>query len=216
MTAILENLVGIVRDEATKLDPKNLANLHQDTFRNGIAKLFTASAASEPGDQPKPIPDTIAETILVPLDLGEIVLAATDGTATIAKAMNTFKGHISDDFKDYGTDKPSGPTSQQAVTCYEPRKDATHADMFGSLGNDLDKLCLTQGQIIDFCKNHPDKLLLEECSNLFLFKVGAKYFVARVRVSEFNLLEAHVYRFESPGVWHTNYRRRVVVPQLQA
>lgn len=214
----LKNLTDIVKEEAAKLSKDALASVDPDMFREGIAKLLTSSAGSESNDQPKPIQGTIA--ILAPLDLGETVIGETDGTATIAQAADVFTGYLDSDFKNWKTDKPSSPTAAQALSVYEMRKDATFKQMYDSLGADRDALCLTQAQIIEFCKKHRDKLRQDGYATFFLFKIdrpegkGPEYFVACVDVDERGL-GAVVYRFDGPGVWGAGGRRRVVLPQLQ-
>ena len=92
-------------------------------------------------------------------------------------------------------------------------KDATFAQMFGSLKADLDKLCLTQHQIKTFCEKHQNLLRADGYGTFFLFKGEGQFFVADVRVRS-DGLRVYVYRFGYDFVWHAGGRHRVVVPQL--
>ncbi|HTX87315.1 MAG TPA: hypothetical protein VMC41_04615 [Candidatus Nanoarchaeia archaeon] len=103
-------------------------------------------------------------------------------------------------------------TPQMKVAVYELVRDAKFVDIFTSLSSDLDRLCLTQGQIIEFCRNHSEDLSRDGITS-FLFKVNGEYFVADVRVRSDGLY-ARVCRFGDGGVWRGGYRPRVVVPQL--
>ncbi|MCR4279879.1 MAG: hypothetical protein NUV82_00430 [Candidatus Komeilibacteria bacterium] len=85
--------------------------------------------------------------------------------------------------------------------------------MFGSLGADLDRLCLTQHQIKKLCKKHANWLRADGYGTFFLFKVEDRYFVARVRVYSDGLYP-YVHLLEYDAVWHGEYRYRVVSPQL--
>jgi len=153
-------------------------------------------------------------TILRLLTKGEsIVIESSDGSETLANARETFKSWIDSDFKKWGTDKPSVATEDTAVQVYEMVKDATFAQMFGSLGTDLDKLCLTQHQIKTFCKKNSQWLRQNGDATFFLFKVEEQFFVAAVRVRSGGL-DVLVDRFEYDSVWSAECLHRVVVPQL--
>lgn len=147
----------------------------------------------------------------------EIAIETCDGAQTIAAAKETFKSGIDDDFKNWGTNKPGAATQRTPVEVHELVKDATFAQMFGSLGTDLDKLCLTQHQIKLFCEVHKEWLRKDGYGTFFLFKVEDQFFVALVHVSSDGLsVDVHVCRFEDGGVWPAGRARRLVVPQLNA
>ncbi len=160
----------------------------------------------------KPVP-VLRETILKPLYVGEeIVVSETDGSETMANASQVFTGYLDPDFKNWGTDQPYCATNAQSVTVYEMCENATFADMFGSLGADLNQLCMTQSQIIKFCVDNRNKLRTQGYATFFLFKANGEYFVAYVLVDS-GWLEAYVHRFDYSRVWIADDRHRVVVPQ---
>jgi hypothetical protein len=142
-----------------------------------------------------------------------IIIDACDGTETLATAQEIFMSGIDSDFKNWGTNKPGIATTETAVEVHEMVKDTTFAQMFGSLGTDLDRLCLTQHQIKTFCKKHPNWLRADGYATFFLFKVDNQFFVAYVRVDS-DGLRVNVDRFEDAYVWHAESAPRVVVPQL--
>jgi len=144
-----------------------------------------------------------------------IIISACDGTHTLAKAKNVFKSYISSDFKDWGLNKPGKRTEETAVEVHEMVKDATFAQMFGSLGADLDKLCLTQHQIEIFCEDHSGWLRIDGYTTFFLFKEDERFFVAGVGVGSGGL-GVDVDRLEDGRVWRADRRRRLVSPQLIA
>jgi len=152
--------------------------------------------------------------ILRLLTKGEsIIIDSCDGSETLANAKETFKAGIDGDFKNWGTNKPSNRTEETAVAVHEIVKDATFAQMFGSLGTDLDKLCLTQHQIKNFCKKHSNLLRTNGYATFFLFKVEDQFFVASVGVDSGGL-SVSVYGLERDDVWNARCAPRVVVPQL--
>ncbi len=85
--------------------------------------------------------------------------------------------------------------------------------MFNSLSTDLDKLCLTQDQIIEFCTNHPSWLRQDGYGTFFLFKVKDEFFVCSVHVRDGGLCVG-VDRLADGCVWDADGAHRVVVPQL--
>ncbi len=142
-----------------------------------------------------------------------ITIGATDGQGTIAEAKDTFPGWIDDDFVNYGTKVKGQPKKATKVQVYEMIKDGTYAQIFGGFGENLDRLCLSQDQIICFCRDQAKWLRSDGYGTFFLFKVNGEFFVAYVfRYSDG--LKVRVYRLSCGNVWDAGYRHRVVVPQL--
>lgn len=142
-----------------------------------------------------------------------LFLDECDGQQTIANSKNIFYS-IDSDFKNYGANKKGVSTPKTPVEVHELIKDGTFSQIFGSLNLDLDKLCLTQDQILNFIKNHKSWLRTDGWGIFFLFKSGEKFFVAFVRVDSLGLY-VHVHHFDHDRVWLAERRRRFVVPQLE-
>jgi len=142
------------------------------------------------------------------------VIKATDGKRYLANAKETFK-YISATYQSKKLDLQGfiPPTPDISTNVYELVDDATYAQIFGSLSNDLDKLCLTQDQIEEFCLTHPDQLRAEPYPTLFLFKANADFFVAIVVVHSYGLVII-IDKFGINERKNSDYRQRVVVPQL--
>lgn len=147
---------------------------------------------------------------LRPISGAEILtLEPTDGTETIAQARDLFTGRLLDpDFKDWGCDVKSEPTGKVNVIVHEMVKDETFAQIFSGLSEDLDKSCLTQAQIVQFMKKYRRWLRTDGYATFFLFKVGSKFFVARVRLYSDGRREAYVYHFLDD---HVGLPRTVIV-----
>ncbi len=147
------------------------------------------------------------------LSKGEsIIIDACEGKENLADAKDVFKSGIDSDFKNWNTNKPSKNTEETAVQVHEIVKDSTFVQMFGSLGTDLDKLCLTQSQIKNFCKKHSNWLRTDGYATFFLFKVDDLFFFASVDVYSDGLYVS-VVRFGFDDVWDADRARRIVVPQ---
>lgn len=144
-----------------------------------------------------------------------ITLVPCDGTETLAQAKDVFPSGIDSDFKNWKLDKLGNVTGETAMQVHELVQDATFAKMFGSLGSDLDRLCLTQHQIKTFCEQHSSWLRTDGCyATLFLFKENNEFFVAGVFVYLRDGLCVSVFRFEDGNVWHAGRQLRLVSTQL--
>ncbi len=146
--------------------------------------------------------------------LETINLAPTKGSTTLAKAKKAFSGRLDSDFENWGTDVSGIDTAETKVDVHEMARDGNYQTLFGALGDPL-KLCLTQGQIEEFCRSHRDSLRQEGYGTFFLFEVKGELFVARVLVDDGRLV-AIVDRFDRVDrdyVWGSGYRHRLVVKQ---
>jgi hypothetical protein len=202
---------GVAVDDLSEAGVLNSANFQQTLKRgNEIVAEVTALVKRKIAEY--------AENIIGILRLlsgvEELSLDKTDGTELLANAANLFTGYLDSDFVNYGTNVSSSPAPATKIAVYEMVENGDFAKIFGSFSTDLDKLCLSQGQIIQFVKKHSNWLHPDGWATFILFKVNGDFFVARVyRVG--GGLEASVDRFSSDRVWGAEYRRRVVVPQLR-
>ena len=144
-----------------------------------------------------------------------ITISAVDGSKTIFNSEDIFKSWIDSDFKDWDLNKPDQKTPEIKTQVYEMAKNANYSQIFGSLNDDLDKLCLTQHQIAEFCAKNQKYLRGNGWVTFFLFKVDGKYYVAYVVVLS-DGLRVDVRRFEDGNVGTAERAHRVVVPQLEA
>lgn len=133
----------------------------------------------------------------------------TCASDTIARADTVFS-YIDSDFENWDTDKKSPKTKETEVAVLEMTKDATFTEMF----THPEDMVLTQAQIIEFVKEHKDKLCTDGYNTFFLFKVDSCFFVARARFGDDGRLGVFVSRFSDDDVWCAEHRHRIVVPQL--
>ncbi len=149
----------------------------------------------------------------------KLVLKAADGTKYIGAAKKVFPGWIDGDFKNRKLHVASQPTPETPVQVYELIKDGTFAQVYGGFGENIDRLCLTQHQIIDFVVEYQSWLRTEGYATLFLFKektqeadekeATEKFFVAFVRWSD-RELKVLVLRLSRDVVWGAERRHRFV------
>lgn len=145
-------------------------------------------------------------------DKTEIVIEETDGKETIAKASDLFTSYISSGFEKF--DQTCKHTKETKIQVFEVINNGTFKQIFESLGENLDKLCLTQSQIIKFVRNHKRWLQTEDYGTFFLFKKKGEYFVVRVGLGG-NGWRVLFCIFNSDHVWGAGYQYRLVIPQMQ-
>lgn len=143
----------------------------------------------------------------------KIMIESSDGKAYISDAKKTFKSNIDGCFKSWGLNRSGPATAEILLDVNEMVGDGTFVQIFTSITSDLDKLVMTQAQIIRFCEKHPIWLRQEGYATFFLTKVGGEYFVVRVDVHADGLY-VYVNRLEYDRVWNGSCQHRVVSPQL--
>ena len=143
----------------------------------------------------------------------KLMIEALDGKAYISDAKKTFKSFIDSDFKNWGLNQSGPATAETLLDISEMVGDGTFVQIFTGITPDLEKLVMTQAQIIRFCEKHPTWLRQEGYATFFLTKVGDEYFVVRVGVYS-DGLRVGVGRLEDDRVWDGGCRNRVFVPQL--
>lgn len=139
----------------------------------------------------------------------------TDGKKTISKAKALFSAYIDKDFQGFGCNVVSKPTENQPFVIREMIHDGDFRKIFSGrrITKDLDRLCLTQSQIIAFVEKYPNSFRKDGYESFFLFKIKDKFFVASV-VWRSNGFEALVFRFTFDHVWSASFRRRIVIPHI--
>jgi len=112
-------------------------------------------------------------TILKLISGGErLILDACDGKRTIVTAKKFFAtGLLDPNFRKWGTNKTSKPTPETDVLVYEMERSATFAQIFSSLGDDINQLCFTQHQIINFIEKHSSWLRIKGDGIFFYSKL---------------------------------------------
>ncbi len=148
-----------------------------------------------------------------------ITIKACDEKA-LANTKEKFLVNVVCDFKNWGLDNSSVATVETVADVYELIKNATFSQMFNSFGVDLDKLCVTQSQIKDFCVDNTQWLGPNYYGIFFLFRKDEKkaatpdnVFVAIVRLRSVGL-KVCVCHFKNDDVWNAVDHHLVVLPQL--
>ena len=208
-------LAGLQIDALQKVRTGQLTLTHFEWFLNLSTERREEYMVNGKPTTQAPVPAARPASILRLISGGEtLVLDPTDGKETIPAAEDVFTGFIDSDFKNWGADEAGGPTPETSVQVHEMMQDATFAQMFGLMGVDKERLCLTHGQIKQFCQKHRNWLRIDGYATFFLFKSKGKFFVANVSFVVGGRLPALVHRFGYDGVWYGAHRPRVVVPQL--
>jgi len=122
--------------------------------------------------------------ILKLISSGDVLkIQALDGSRTIKSSGNIFR-HVFSDFSNLHTSEIAQKTDEIEVLVYEVVKDARVYKMFASLNRNLEQMCLTQNQILEFIDKHKEyKIPLDKhVIYHFLFKANDKVFVNQVCV----------------------------------
>ncbi len=220
-----EQCVTVIKDAARKAGETAIAELAKsgvinvDNFQRvlGWGDKLVPKFQAFVKEQIAALAENISGCLKLISGAEALELEPTDGRETIAKAKGTFPGWIDGDFENYGTDVKSGSTEKANVQVHEMIKDGTFAQIFGGLSDNLDALCLTQAQIIQFVKKHYKWLRTGGYGTFFLFKVGDEFFIAYVYVSSGGL-KVYAFRFSHDDVWDAKDGHRVVVlqPELKS
>jgi len=154
-----------------------------------------------------------------------LTIEPLSGQETIDKADGeslSFKLLMLDSkIKDLGLDQPGSATDEILPVVHEMNDDGTFLQVFTNLTTDLDKVTMSQAQIIRFCEKYTDWLCQKRCPTLFLTKVaGNQYFVVLVYVRSYSYsedglrirLRARMRPLEYGAKWHGCAHRRVISP----
>jgi len=138
-------------------------------------------------------------------------LPATDGWDIIMYSPDVFS-YVSPDFRKEKMDLPSkmtGPTDLQVYSMIDGQ-DWNHQKYFSSLDSNLDRLCLTQHQIIEVCRRYRG-LFSEDVATFMLFKSRRHYYVAGIMLVPSGFW-IYADPLESEQVFNGSFNRLLVVP----
>jgi hypothetical protein len=152
--------------------------------------------------------------ILYPITkFGRLRINATHGKKRIFNSKKVFRS-IDSDFEMFRM--PSMATKEIFVKIYDVIKDATFLEIFESLECNLDQLCMTEHQILNFVHNHKQCLANKIMSaTFFLMKYNEEYYVVSVyydRILFWTSLNIRVDGIELPDICRVSRFHRVVLP----
>ena len=146
----------------------------------------------------------------------KITLGTCNGKTTIAQAKKVFNGHIDPAFKDLGLNKPTKKTKPLDVEVYELQRNANIKQMFNELNSNINALCLTQAQIVEFAEKKRYWLCRENHATFFPFEYDDVFFVADAFFSSINTLQITFIQLNGNNFkWKADDHHRLIVPQLQ-
>lgn len=144
----------------------------------------------------------------------KIIIEPLDGLKTIFEAKNVFPSYIDLGFKKIKSQEYKQESPETRVCVYEMLKNARLFEMFYSLSPELNGLCLTQNQIIIFCKKYFDYLRRDNNNTFFLLKEDEidHFFVACVRLLPSGL-SIFLDSLGSQHAYVSSCLHRIVVPE---
>ena len=201
--AIISSLVELVKKLGGSIEMiYRLATPEGSKTLEAIARIVVSGAAKAQSQFLKLISGGVSLTV-----------DAVDGTEILADAKDVFPGGIDSNFINWGADEPGRSTAETPVDVYEMTKDSTYSKMFGSLSDDVQKICFTQAQIKNFAKRNYEWFRTDSYGTFFLFESNGYFFVALVSFDSLGGLRVDVGRFGSSIVWRAG-SHRLVVPRL--
>lgn len=133
--------------------------------------------------------------------------------STIANAKLKIFYDVSFDSECHNLNNEQGSSRETEVKVYELKQNATFFQMFTSLNDDLNKLCFTQSQIVNFCEKNFEYLRQDGFVTFFLFKENNEFFVAKVNV-KFGRQTVFIHRLDYNYVWKSEHALRLVAPTI--
>lgn len=143
------------------------------------------------------------------------MIEALDGSQYISNAKEIFKSYIDGNFKRYGFNKRGKVTRETLVDIYQMVGIKTFNQVFKDISEELDKLVMTQHQIIRFCEKYPGLILRPDGITLFLIKNKKEYFIARVGILS-DGLNIIIDPFVTNNVWAWKGAFRIIVPRAKS
>jgi len=136
-------------------------------------------------------------------------LKALEGSVNLHSA-GIFKEKIDPYYFHWSLDVKQSNSEETKIRVYELIADARFKSIFTYLDKDLKKLCLTQGQIVEYFKTY--NLFLKSCrSTFFLFEEKEVFYVANISALDVDESSLEVYQINEWRKWHKNFQHRVVV-----
>ncbi|PKM91815.1 hypothetical protein CVU82_01245 [Candidatus Falkowbacteria bacterium HGW-Falkowbacteria-1] len=138
---------------------------------------------------------------------------ALDGSIAIIDSEDIFRAYIDPKFKELGLDKPGLSTPKITVEVYKLVDDKKIGDIFVSFGVNLDKLVMSQSQIVFFCKRNYLRICGNEYAYFFLIKEKNKYHVVNVDIYS-DGIGVEIVHFDQKRILLSDDFYHVVVPQV--
>jgi len=144
---------------------------------------------------------------------------AVDGKVVISNSQEIFRLFIDENFKKLDLNEIQVRTPKTFFDAAEIVSDTKLQQIFFAVNPDLDKIVMTQHQIVEFCQKNRAWLSQGKCVNFFLIKSKKSifpkspnnYFVV-IAHCLYNGLSVRVSQFDCNSAWHGNCRHRVIFP----
>jgi len=106
------------------------------------------------------------------------VIESSDGQDFIAGVPGRF-AYVDRDFEFFGLNTYSPATAETSLEVLDFNGDCPLHKIFYRISNNLEKIIISQTQIIQFCKKYPEDLS-RKYANFFITRVELEYFVIRL------------------------------------
>ena len=145
------------------------------------------------------------------------VLDQTDGSASVADAVDTFRGGIDPTIGNYYGEKwhPAPPTPKTIVIPYEVSREKELRMIVKSLAVPLKKLVITEHQLVVLVRDHEESLQLDEFAVFTIVEIDGEYYLFQVRnfVTGSPRVSVGDYHMQKPQC-EDRYKMCLVLPQV--
>ncbi len=146
----------------------------------------------------------------------KIMIEDLSGEATIAQTKKIIKSCHESFFENQELNQPGIATGQALLAVHELVREASFAKMFAAVSNHLDKIVMTQHQIIRCCEKYPIYFCPKDFATFFLTKRNWQKLA-----TEDNLLVIHLHlrsdgfyavadSFRDDYPWSAIYHHRII------
>ena len=144
----------------------------------------------------------------------DLNIEALSGETTLADAKNILRD-LDKNVSYFGLDKRIGlaPTSATTVEVKEIIRREASLRIFSSITRDLDKLVMSQAQVVKYCEKNFCQLVREDSGTLFLIKDQGHYILVVV-IRESNHLGFVLLPIGNPYFWKPDAHLSIVYPKI--
>jgi hypothetical protein len=144
----------------------------------------------------------------------KFIIDATDGKVSFSKISEVISCRDNDLEESLYKDTEEESTNKTFVHVYNLFGRATFAKIFGSFGENINRLCFTKKQIMLFAKDYL-KILKASDSTFYLFKCGGNIAVMEIQVSVTGQVDILIRKLsDSYEWWGDLHTYNFIIPKL--
>lgn len=142
----------------------------------------------------------------------KLSLESIDGQQFMA-ASNSFE--LFHNCNNIFTAKQKGKPSEYCeLVVYKLNATLKAPEIFKAFGVNLNRLCLSESQVLCFCEKYPEELTSDGLATFFLVKKGNKYFIFDIHKGENKILVV-ISDMRTARVWQKKRGYRIIIKKYE-